>query len=81
MSQTTPHKLSYADLDRLSGEVLPGRLVLSSAGGGGGGGTDAVYACQYWHSAGTSGLLGTGLLAQPEETTLSCIPVSVHHDS
>ncbi|TDC66366.1 hypothetical protein E1200_16855 [Actinomadura sp. GC306] len=83
MGQTNPQKLTYADLDRLSGEVLPGRLLLSAAGpgpgGGGGGGTDVVYACQYTHSAGTSGLLGTGLLAQPATTTLTCFPVSIYH--
>ncbi len=78
MSQTNPHKITYADLDRLSGEVLPGRLLLSAVGRGGGG-TEAVYACQYTHSAGTSGLLGTGLLAQPEQTTLTCFPVSIYH--
>ena len=53
MSQTNPRKITYADLDRLSGEVLPGRLLLSAVGRGGGG-TEAVYACQYTHSAGTS---------------------------
>src|SRR5690606_25465839 len=30
MSQTNPRKITYADLDRLSGEVLPGRLLLSA---------------------------------------------------
>ncbi|MCP9954081.1 hypothetical protein LUW76_37550 [Actinomadura madurae] len=79
MSATNPHTLSYADLDRLSGEVLPGRLLLSAAGHGGD--LDAVYACQYTHSAGTSGVLDTGLLAEPERTTVTCFPVVVHHGS
>jgi len=78
MSTTNPHKLTYADLDGLRGEVLPGRLLLSAVGHGSG---EVAYACQYIHSAGTSGLLGTGLLAEPEHTTQTCIPVVVHHTS
>ncbi|MCP9970824.1 hypothetical protein [Actinomadura madurae] len=48
---------------------------------GHGGDLDAVYACQYTHSAGTSGVLDTGLLAEPERTTVTCFPVVVHHGS
>ncbi|MEO3824853.1 hypothetical protein [Actinomadura sp. B10D3] len=79
MSTTNPHALSYAELDRLSGEVLPGRLLLSAAGRAGD--LDAVYACQYTHSAGTSGVLDTGLFAEAERTTVTCFPVVVHHGS
>ncbi|WP_067794258.1 hypothetical protein [Actinomadura formosensis] len=79
MGQTNSHTLTYADLDRLSGEVLPGRLLLSAPGHGGS--IDAVYACQYTHSAGTTGLLGTGLLAEPEQTTATCFPVVVRPGS
>ncbi|TDD92156.1 hypothetical protein E1293_01190 [Actinomadura darangshiensis] len=79
MTQKNPHALTYAELDRLSGEVLPGRLLLSAAGHGSD--TDVVYACQYDHDAGTTGLLGTGLLAEPERTSMVCIPVVVHHDA
>lgn len=79
MSQTNPHTLTYADLDRLSGEVLPGRLLLSATGNGGD--LHAVYACQYTHSAGTSGVLGTGLLAESARTTTTCFPVVVTHGS
>ncbi|NEA21529.1 hypothetical protein [Actinomadura bangladeshensis] len=71
-----PLKLSYDDLDRLTGEVLPPRLALS-----GGGDTVVMYACQATYSAGTTGLLGTGLLAQPAHSTLTCVPATVveHH--
>ncbi|KAB2369558.1 hypothetical protein [Actinomadura montaniterrae] len=95
MSQTNPHTFSYDELDRLSGEVLPERAVLStllSGGGdngnkninindGGSGGADGevAYACQYTHSTGTPGLLGTGLFAEPGYTTTTCVPVVVHH--
>ncbi|MEU8341364.1 hypothetical protein SAMN05443665_1010109 [Actinomadura meyerae] len=71
-----PQKLTYTDLDRLCGEVLPPRLALSS-----GGDTVIAYACQATYSSGTTGLLGTGLLAQPAYSTLTCVPATVveHH--
>lgn len=77
MSQTNPHTFTYPELDRLSGEVLPGRLLLSATGHGSD--TEVVYACQYTHDAGTAGLLGTGLLAEPERTSMVCVPVVVTH--
>ncbi|MWA00642.1 hypothetical protein F8568_009675 [Actinomadura sp. LD22] len=95
MSQTNPHTFSYAELDRLSGEVLPERAVLSTLlsggdngnkntnindGGSGGADTETSYACQYTHSTGTPGLLGTGLLAEAGYTTTTCVPVVVHND-
>ncbi|WP_378296539.1 hypothetical protein [Actinomadura sediminis] len=64
--------MTYADLDRLSGEVLPGRLALS-----GGGDTIIFYACQATYSPGTTGVLGTGLLAQPPHSSLTCVPAAV----
>ncbi|MBD2894467.1 hypothetical protein ABT299_08335 [Spirillospora sp. NPDC000708] len=97
MSQTNPQTFSYAELDRLSGEVLPERAVLSTllAGGGdngnknlnlndGGSGaadSEVTYACQYTHSTGTPGLLGTGLLAESGYTTTTCVPVAVGHQN
>ena len=75
MGQTNPHNFSYADLDRMSGQVLPRRLLLSAAGQAGH--LDAVYACQYTHTAGTDGVLGTGVMAEPERTTVVCFPVVV----
>ncbi|QKG22005.1 hypothetical protein [Actinomadura verrucosospora] len=97
MSQTNPHTFSYAELDRLSGEVLPERAVLSTLLTGGGDNTSkninindsgsgdpstaVSYACQYSHSTGTPGLLGTGLLAEPGYTTTTCVPVVVHHSA
>lgn len=72
-----PHRFTYAELDRLTGEVLPQRFAMS----GGGGDTVVFYACQATYSAGTTGLLGTGLLAQPPHSTLTCVPATVVHDN
>ncbi|TDD39231.1 hypothetical protein E1287_03780 [Actinomadura sp. KC06] len=79
MSETHPHTVSYADLDRLVPEVLPGRLLLSAAVplGGDDGSTTIVYACQATHSPGTAGLLGTGLFAQAPYSSLTCVPGTV----
>lgn len=80
MSHTHPHTLGYADLDRLAPEVLPGRLLMSAAvplGGGGHGSTTIVYACQATYSPGTTGLLGTGLFAQPAYSSMTCVPGTV----
>ncbi|MFI0483098.1 hypothetical protein [Actinomadura sp. 9N215] len=84
MSDSHPHTFSYADLDRLTPEVLPGRLLLSAAvplGGGGDGGGDGsttiVYACQATYSPGNTGLLGTGLFAQAPYSSLTCVPGTV----
>jgi hypothetical protein len=79
MPQTKFSTLTYTDLDRLSGETLPGRLLLSAASGRSG--SDIAYACQYVHYSGTSGILETGLLAEPEHTTVTCVPVLLHHKS
>ncbi|GGQ07685.1 hypothetical protein BKA00_007412 [Actinomadura coerulea] len=82
MSSSNPPRLTYAELDRLTAEVLPRRLALSARTGGGhhGGDTEVFYACQATQSAGTSGLLGTGLLAEAPTSTVSCIPAVVVHD-
>ncbi|GGT91404.1 hypothetical protein [Actinomadura citrea] len=83
MSPSNPQKLTYAELDRLTGEVLPRRLALSAGNGGGDGGgdTEVFYACQATQSAGTSGLLGTGLLAEAPTSTVTCVPAVVVHDA
>ncbi|HEY8481729.1 MAG TPA: hypothetical protein VIL71_18030 [Spirillospora sp.] len=78
MSTTTTHRITDADLDGLWGEVLPTRVLLSAVGHGPGA---IAYACQYTHSPGTLGLLGTGLLAEPEYTTRTCVPIVVDHAS
>ncbi|SNS06524.1 hypothetical protein [Actinomadura mexicana] len=80
MSPSNPQQLTYAELDRLSGEVLPRRLALSTRTGGGEGDTEVFYACQATQSAGTSGLLGTGLLAEAPTSTVTCVPAVVVHD-
>lgn len=80
MSSSNPQKLTYAELDRLTGEVLPQRLALSARAGGGHGDTEVFYACQATQSAGTTGLLGTGLLAEAPTSTVTCVPAVVVHD-
>ncbi|TDC82671.1 hypothetical protein [Actinomadura sp. 7K507] len=78
MTTSRPHAVSYAELDRLTPEVLPGRLLLSAlAPQGGDGSTTVTYACQATYSPGTTGLLGTGLLAQPAYSTMTCVPGTV----
>ena len=83
MSASNPHQLTYAELDRLTAEVLPRRLLLSAVmKGGHGGQSEVYYACQATQSAGTSGLLGTGLLAEAPHSTMTCVPaVVITHDS
>ncbi|MEU5988358.1 hypothetical protein ABZ806_05235 [Spirillospora sp. NPDC047418] len=76
MSIEDPQILSYADLDRLDAEILPPRLAMSVPRGDGHGSTVVMYACQATYSPGTTGLLGTGLLAQPAYSTLSCVPAT-----
>ncbi|MEV3920112.1 hypothetical protein [Actinomadura coerulea] len=76
-----PQKLSYAALDELTAEVLPRRTLLSTLPAGTGGGhTEVFYACQATKSDGTSGLLGTGLLAEAPTSTVTCVPAVVVHD-
>lgn len=80
MSDTHPRTFSYADLDRLTPEVLPERLLLSATvplGGGDDGSTTVVYSCQAIYSAGNNGLLGTGLFAQAPYSSLTCVPGTV----
>ncbi|TYB46811.1 hypothetical protein [Actinomadura chibensis] len=80
MSHTHPRTLTFADLDGLCAEVLPGRLPLSAMaplGGAGDGDTTIVYACQATNSPGTAGLLGTGLFAQAPYSSLTCVPGTV----
>ncbi|WP_433477561.1 hypothetical protein ACQPZP_11170 [Spirillospora sp. CA-142024] len=86
MSASNPRHLTYAELDRLTAEVLPRRLLLSAVMGGGHRGHDGqsevYYACQATQSAGTTGLLGTGLLAEAPHSTMTCVPaVVITHDS
>ncbi|MGP4027020.1 hypothetical protein [Actinomadura sp. 3N407] len=80
MTPAHTRTLSHSDLDRLAPEILPERLLLSTFlphGGGGSGSTTVVYACQATYSPGTTGLLGTGLFAQPAYSTLTCVPGAV----
>ncbi|RKS71736.1 hypothetical protein BZB76_4543 [Actinomadura pelletieri DSM 43383] len=77
MSPKHPQSLTYADLDRLDAEVLPQRLAMSALRGDGHGTTVVAYACSASYSAGTTGLLGTGLFAQPAYSSMTCMPATV----
>jgi hypothetical protein len=80
MSPSDP-QLTYADLDRLTADVLPRRLLLSGLmHTGSGDDTEVYYACQATNSEGTPGLLGTGLLAEAPHSTMTCVPAVVVHD-
>ncbi|GAA2630804.1 hypothetical protein SMC26_23525 [Actinomadura fulvescens] len=68
------------ELEGLSGEVLPERVLMSVIVPSPvrGQRTEVFYACQTTHYHGTSGILGTGLLAQEPRETTTCIPAVVH---
>jgi hypothetical protein len=70
----------YAELDRLEGEVLPGRILMSTVGAPPEHGHQATvfYACQSAYFDETPGLLETGLLAQEARSTITCVPAVVH---
>ncbi|SNS06499.1 hypothetical protein [Actinomadura mexicana] len=80
---------SYTELDKLAGEVLPERAVLSTLlvgggenenvnlnhGGGDGGTTAVVNACQSQQTRPDSGLLQlVGLHAQNDASSMTCLP-------
>lgn len=80
---------SYTELDKLAGEVLPERAVLSTLlvgggenenvnvnhGGGNGGTTAIMNACQSQQTRPDSGLLQlVGLHAQTDASSQSCVP-------
>ncbi|SRR5579875_577171 len=70
--------ISFAELEQVSGELLPARTVLSlvdALPGGGGHGTTVAYACQATSSAGTPGLVGALGLGTPAHSGLTCVPV------
>jgi hypothetical protein len=85
--------ISFADLDHLSGEVLPERTVLAtvsggtgsassaaaaSGGDGGSNGATAMNACQTTYSPGTPGLLGSlGLGSSNPYSTTTCTPAAI----
>ncbi|MFA1544809.1 hypothetical protein [Actinomadura chokoriensis] len=73
MTLNDAREISYAALDRLDAEILPPRLAMSAPRGGEDS-TAVAYACQTTYSPGTTGLLGTGLLAEAPYSTLSCVP-------
>jgi hypothetical protein len=87
MNQSGGQQLSYAELDRLTAELLPRRLAMSNGAPApgpapvyymAGPSTEVFYACQMTHSPGTPGLLNTGLLAEAPYSTMTCVPGVVH---
>jgi hypothetical protein len=87
MKHSGGQELSYAELDRMTAEVLPRRLALSTnvpapgpppAYHMTGPSTEVFYACQATQSEGTAGLLNTGLFAQAPYSTMTCVPGVVH---
>ncbi|MFG2006315.1 hypothetical protein ACGFNU_44935 [Spirillospora sp. NPDC048911] len=73
-------ELDDDELDGLSAEVLPGRVLMSTITPSPvlGDRTEVFYACQTTHYYGTPGLLGIGLLAQEARTSTTCMPAAVH---
>lgn len=84
--------VSFDELAQVSGELLPGRIVLSpisvfsgnvshsaayASPGGGGHGTTVAYACHATSSAGTPGLVGALGLGEPAHSSLTCTPTAV----
>jgi hypothetical protein len=86
MSSVDDRTFSHHQLDRLTGELLPPRTVLSVAGPqrsdpghtGGHHGSTTVYACQAVYEGPTPGLLGTGLFSRPSYSSLTCVPAVVY---
>jgi hypothetical protein len=78
--------VSYGELDAMTAEVLPQRVAMSAnvftpvppAFHASGPHTEVFYACQQTQSAGTAGLLNTGLLAQAPHSSMTCVPGVVH---
>src|SRR5579875_4004162 len=72
--------ISFAELEQVSGELLPARTVLSlvdALPGGGGHGTTVAYACHATSSAGTPGLVGALGLGEPAHSSLTCTPTAI----
>lgn len=73
---------SYDELDRLTGEILPERAVLSTVafplGGGDDQGTTTVLsACNTQNNQATGGLLGAlGIPANGGSSSVSCTPAA-----
>ncbi|MFI9718518.1 hypothetical protein ACIHFE_02530 [Streptomyces sp. NPDC052396] len=82
--------ITFEELDRMSGELLPMRTVLSSVSPPGADhplyrmlvrsehGTTVAYACQYRQEPGSPGLLAAlGLASSTPGYTMTCIPAAV----
>lgn len=84
MNHCGNQQFSYAELDQMAAtaEVLPPRLALSGVSAPSafmaGPHSEVYYACQSTWSAGTGGLLNTGLLAQPAHSSMTCYPSVVN---
>jgi hypothetical protein len=84
--------IGYEELDALSGELLPGKMLLSiviidnsthntynfpAGGDGKGGGATVAYACQAQQTQGSGGLLAALGLGTPASSSMTCIPAAV----
>lgn len=81
--------ISYADLDLVSGELLPERAVMSTVMTPVTGGTEAhieedgwaMFACQSTKTDGTPGLVGSlGLGSNNPSNSLTCVPAAIAND-
>ncbi|RLU86303.1 hypothetical protein CTZ27_25350 [Streptomyces griseocarneus] len=81
--------MTFEELDRLFGEELPPRTVLSSVASAGSDelypllvrtehGTTVAYACQYKEEPGGYGLLASlGLAPSTPGHTITCVPAAI----
>ncbi|WP_055715274.1 hypothetical protein [Streptomyces torulosus] len=85
-------RIGYEELNSLSGELLPEKMLLSLALSGadahgpddlpaGGDGKDGkvtvAYACQVQQTQASQGLLGALGLGSPASSTTTCVPAAV----
>ncbi|BBC36238.1 hypothetical protein SGFS_075320 [Streptomyces graminofaciens] len=83
--------IGYEELNALSGELLPERMLLSiviidnstrntynfPSGGDGKGGTTVAYACQAQQTQASGGLLAALGLGTPASSSMTCVPAAV----
>ncbi|UUU33861.1 hypothetical protein JIX56_30685 [Streptomyces sp. CA-210063] len=68
-------KITFEELDGLTGEMLPERSVLSTfAPGGGNDGAIVTNACVSHHVDTNPGLLGLNIAGTPAQSSITCAP-------
>ncbi|MDG5804781.1 hypothetical protein P9869_19320 [Streptomyces ossamyceticus] len=82
-------RIGYEELNSLSGELLPEKMLLSLAlsgadahgpddlPAGGDGKVTVAYACQVQQTQASQGLLAALGLGSPASTTMTCVPAAV----